>query len=93
MQTLRATADSVPRRRSHAIGAKAAALRSTVSQGHHGLTPKELQARQMGDRQLAQELAQQNARRWQEKQRLQVVLCPCTIPLSGVHLSALLGLL
>lgn len=76
MQTLRATADTVPRRRSHAISAKADALRSTVSQGLHGLTPEELQARQTRQQQLQQQLAQQQAQRLQEQQRLQVRLCP-----------------
>ena len=46
-QILRFTPDSVPRTRCHAISAKAGELRSTVSQGLQGLSPEELQARQL----------------------------------------------
>ena len=76
MQILRFTADSVPRRRCHAISAKADELRSTVSQGLQGFSPEELQARQQ---QLQQHLAQQQAQRLQEQQELQVSVCACAL--------------
>ena len=72
MQILRFTADSVPRKRCHAISAKAGELRSTVSQGLQGLSPEELQARQLRQQQLQQHLAQQQAQRLQEQQEMQV---------------------
>ena len=75
MQNVRFTEDSVPRRRCHAISAKADELRSTVSQGLQGLTPEELQARQLRQQQLQQQLAQQQAQRVQEQQKMQVIFC------------------
>ena len=74
-QILRFTADSVPRKRCHAISAKAGELRSTVSQGLQGLSPEELQARQLRQQQLQQLLAQQQAQRLQEQQEMQVSFC------------------
>ena len=81
MQNLRFAADSVPRKRCHAISAKAGELRSTVSQGLQGLSPEELQARQLRQQQLQQHLAQQQAQRLQEQQEMQVssILCRASI--------------
>ena len=72
VQTLRATADCIPRKRSHAISAKAGVLRSTMAQGLQGLTAEELHARQTRQQQLQQHLAQQEAQRLQDQNLLQV---------------------